>query len=143
MKGRYGKFNPKRQMADLDPAGKERLCELADRASYGGNPEHKKNPGDFGLTPPANSRMGKSLCDAAGIFTRKEALELLREGLRRGLASDRQEQGWPRNIWAQTDAGVALEAQLENPQAGTYHGYPMPESDPFAGLVKERWEQPA
>jgi hypothetical protein len=34
---------------------------------------------------------------------------------------------------------TALEAQLEGD--GRYHGYPMPENDPFREEVLTRWEQ--
>lgn len=118
-----------------------RLSELADRVSYGGNPEHKKNPGDFGLTPPSDPRQAKSLCDVAHIFSRKEALDLLRQGITKGLVSDREEQGWPKNVWSVTNDGIPLEAQLENAQIGCYHGYPMPDSDPLASEVIFRWRQ--
>ncbi|MDO9400469.1 MAG: hypothetical protein Q7T46_03245 [Polaromonas sp.] len=49
MKSRYNQFNPKRRF--LQPSAEEltRLCDLAKTVAYGGNPEHKKNPGDFGL----------------------------------------------------------------------------------------------
>src|SRR5581483_8636497 len=83
-------FNPKRALHDpaaLSPAQVERWAEAA---HYSGNPEHKRNPGDFGLTPPAAARMGKTLCDKAGIFSRSTALELLRDGFRRGLVSRQQ-----------------------------------------------------
>jgi hypothetical protein len=36
--------------------------------------------------------------------------------------------------------GVPLEAQLENAANGTYHGYPMPEEDPFREIVKAAWK---
>lgn len=141
MKSRYNQFNPKRRF--LQPSAEEltRLCDLAETVAYGGNPEHKKNPGDFGLTPPSDPRRGKSLCDVAKIFSRAVAHGLLQEGLRRGLVSDRHDSGWPRNIWAVTEAGVPLEAQLENPVVGSYHGYPMPDSDPLASEVVKRWGQ--
>jgi len=42
---------------------------------------------------------------------------------------------------AVADNGVAVEAVLENPTAGTYHGYPLPESDPLAGEVIRRWRR--
>ena len=75
MKRRYSQFNPKRKL--LTPAQAQaradELLTLANRADYGGNPEHKKNPGDFGLTPPSDPRQGKSLCDVAKIFKRHEA----------------------------------------------------------------------
>jgi hypothetical protein len=38
--------------------------------------------------------------------------------------------------------GVPLEAQLENAANGTYHGYPMPEDDPFRDIVIARWRPP-
>ncbi len=62
---------------------------LADTVRYGGNPEHKRNPGDFGLTPPAAPRRGKSLGDEAVRFRRADALALLRQGLMAGLVDQR------------------------------------------------------
>jgi hypothetical protein len=47
--------------------------------------------------------------------------------------------GWPQNVWAVAPNGTALEAMLENPSTGTYHGYPMQEDDPLAEEVFERW----
>lgn len=143
MKKRYVNFNSKRRL--LSPAEVERRVEeldaLASQVRYGGNPEHKMNPGDFGLTPPADPRQGKSLCDVANVSTREKALQLLRDGLRKGLVSDRLIGQWPRNVWSVTDGGIAMEAQLENPESGTYHGYPMPDSDPLSESVVERWEK--
>ena len=141
MNVRYSQFNPKRKFLAVDTDALNRLADLSNRASYGGNPEHKKNPGDFGLTPPASPRQGKSLCDVADVFTRREALTLLQEGMRRGLVSDREEQGWPKNVWSVTEGNIPMEAQLENPVTGCYHGYPMPGSDPLAAEVLARWRQ--
>lgn len=133
-------FNPKRQLASARElehyAPLEKLAELV---GYGGNPEHKRNPGDFGLTPPSSPRPAKTLCDDALIFTRGEAESLLREGIRRGFLSAQSQNDWPKNIWAVTDRGVPLEAQIENPVQGMYHGYPMPTADPFRSVVIERW----
>lgn len=130
-------FNPKRRIAAApDP---DALDDLAARVRYGGNPEHKRNPGDFGLTPPARPRADKSKCDWAGIVERAVALRLLREGIRRGLVSEQRRGGYPQNVWALTDDGYPLEAQLENSVSGAYHGYPMPETDPFRDVVLERW----
>jgi hypothetical protein len=141
MKRRDAQYNPKRRL--LDPAQAQaradELRALAERARYGGNPEHKKNPGDFGLTPPSDPRQGKSLCDVAKIFKRDEAEKLLRAGLCKGLVSDRMVSEWPKNVWSVTDDGFALEAQLENPDLGIYHGYPMPETDPLSLEVIRRW----
>lgn len=142
MQRRYAQFNLKRKL--LTPAQAlaraDELGSLADRARYGGNPEHKKNPGDFGLTPPSDPRQGKSLCDIAKIFERGEAEKLLQAGLRSGLVSDRMVGEWPKNVWSVTDDGFAMEAQLENPKVGSYHGYPIPETDPLLREVKRRWE---
>jgi hypothetical protein len=143
MKRRYAQFNPKRRL--LTPvqaqARADELKALAERARYGGNPEHKKNPGDFGLTPPADPRQGKSLCDAARVFKRTEAEGLLKSGLKRGTVSDRMEGDWPKNVWSVTEDGIPMEAQLENPELGSYHGYPMPATDPLSQEVLRRWER--
>lgn len=134
-------LNPKRRVQSKPSTDRdlEHLRRLADAADYGGNPEHKRNPGDFGLDPPSSPRQGKSLCDGAGIFSRAEALGLLREGLRRGLVSVQERGGWPQNVWAVTKTGVALEAMLENPSKGVYHGYPMLDDDPLIEEIFERW----
>lgn len=141
MKRRENSFNPKRRLlpaADL-PSRAPSLASLADKVRYGGNPEHKRNPGDFDLTPPAAPRPGKSLCDLAGITKREDALKLLKSGFLAGLVSDRFVGEWPKNVWMVTDDGLPLEAQLE--VAGKYHGYPMPEEDPFADEVCDRWKE--
>lgn len=141
MKRRYQRFNPKRRIADSCHWEAERLNVWKINVSYGGNPEHKMNPGDFGLDPPTDPRQGKSLCDVAGIFTRAEALKLLQAGIDKGLVSDRENSGWPKNIWSVTDEGVPMEAQLENSETGQYHGYPMPDSDPLASEIVSRWKR--
>jgi len=129
-------FNPKRALSDTGALSPAQIKQWVAKARYGGNPEHKRNPGDFGLTPPAGARMGKALCDKVGIFTKNAALELLQEGFRRGLVSRQQRDGWPQNVWIVTSTGEPLEAQLEG--NGIYHGYPMPESDPFRDIVLQR-----
>jgi len=137
MLARRQTFNPKRRMASAPPqAGLDRL---AANARYGGNPEHKRNPGNFGLIPPSSPRPHKTLCDGADIFDRTIALNLLRDGIRCGLVSERYVGGYPQNVWAVSAAGVPLEAQLENSADGTYHGYPMPEADPFREIVIGKW----
>lgn len=122
-------------------AARETLQGLSISARYRGNPEHKRNPGDFGLKPPSQPRQGKSLCDNAGVLRRADAEQLLREGIRRGLVSVQFRGKWPQNVWAVTAGGVPLEAQLENAEDGSYHGYPMPIEDPFREDVLSRWAE--
>ena len=74
MKNRYNKFNPKHKIKTSTKEEMESYSEQAKLIRYGGNPEHKKNPGDFGLTPPSNPRSAKSLCDSAGVFQKKKHL---------------------------------------------------------------------
>jgi hypothetical protein len=137
---RKRKCNPKRKIAYSSEV--TILQSLSDRVVYAGNPAHKKNPGDFGLTPPAQPRLNRNLCDATGIH-RLSAMKLLRRGVRLGLVSLQHRGEFPQNIWAVSDTGVALEASLENNESGTYHGYPMETIDPLAVEVKRRWENGA
>lgn len=130
-------YNQKRRVADA--ATPDERDALASRVSYGGNPEHKKAPGDFELHPPAIPRPDKSLCDAVRVWTRAEAEQLLKDGVRRGLVSDQRRGDYPQNVWSVTHDGEPVEAQLENSVRGSYHGYPMPESDPFRWHVLDRW----
>ncbi len=134
-------FNPKRRICGEDEA-RARLQKFAAAnlsPRYSGNPEHKRNPGDFGLEPPSSPRLGKSLCDAVKIYTRGEASELLTSAFLRGLFSIQEREGWPQNVWAVTVDGHPVEAQLEG--AGIYHGYPMPAADPFRDEILARWER--
>lgn len=134
---RYNKFNSKRRLAKPDHFSEEDREALAEVVVYTGNPEHKRNPGDFGLTPPARPRRNKTLCDAVSIFQRDEALGYLKEGIRRGSISDRFVGEWPKTVWAVSDKGIPLEAQRDG--EGRYHGYPMPLEDPMAAKVKKFW----
>ena len=70
-------------------------------------------------------------------------MALLKAGACAGLISQQTGAGghWPQNIWTVTDDGLALEAQLENPEQGVYHGYPMPTEDPFREHVLRYWRR--
>jgi hypothetical protein len=141
MQQRYGDFNKKRRLEAPDNLDHGKLKKLANKVQYGGNPEHKKNPGDFKLTPPCQPRSAKSLCDAVKIFTRRESLRLLRKGLRKGLISDRYKGDWPKNVWAVTEDGYPMESQLEDHIIGRYHGYPIPKSDPLGFEILKVWKE--
>lgn len=135
------KFNSKRriQTAPATPSGYERFKEIAQYAKYVGSPFHKRNPADFGLAPPSAPRQGKTLCDGA-VNCHQDAQRFLIEGLNKGLVSEQMRNGWPQNVWAVTESGIALEAQLDNEEKGTYHGYPMTNADPLCEEVIERWK---
>jgi len=135
--------NPKRKVVDAHdmPRLASALEMLAQKARYTGNPAHKRNPGDFGLTPPSNPRPDTTLCDATNIFQRTEAQRLLASGIRQGLISIQQRNNWPQNVWAVTDNGIPVEAMLENQQTGDYHGYPMLASDPLRAEILARWRK--
>lgn len=139
MQRKPGRFNTKRKIQHHTEENLKLCDSLAKKIKYSGNPEHKKNPGDFGLTPPSAPRPAKSLCDTVQVFSRKVAVGYIKCGLRKGLISCQMKGEWPQNIWALTDKGEPLEAQLENPDLGVYHGYPMPESDPFSNEVIKEW----
>ncbi|MCB1467617.1 MAG: hypothetical protein KDK08_10850 [Rhizobiaceae bacterium] len=134
---RYQKYNLKRRLSAPGSLNPQTLEELAKAVVYTGNPEHKRNPGDFGLTPPAQPRRGKTLCDTASIFRRDDAIKYLRQGILKGSVSEQFIGGWPKIIWAVTESGIPLEAQRDG--EGSYHGYPMPPEDPMAAEVKRAW----
>lgn len=140
MRPRSG-YNPKRKIAPQDAMTEEQRADLVRRSGYGGNPEHKRNPEDYDLTPPASPRPGKTLCDAAGRILKADAERLLANGIAKGMVSTRQLNGWPQNVWVVTDTGAAFESQLENQDQGVYHGYPMPTDDDFRETVLEEWKR--
>ena len=133
-------FNPKRRLRP-PPAEDQAvsvLSNLATELRYVGSPLHKKGAGDFDLKPPAALRQGKSICDEV-VNCKADAQSLLAEGARKGLVSAQTNGMFPQNVWAVTRDGFPLEAMLDNAERGTYHGYPMPESDPLRTVVLERW----
>lgn len=117
MKRRHG-YNPKRRIAPPDFLPEDERNDLSRRVMYGGNPEHKRSPGDYKLTPPAQPRPGKTLCDGDRQILKREALDLLRKGLRKGMFCPFERGGWPQNIWSMSKAGEMFEAQLENSTRG-------------------------
>jgi hypothetical protein len=138
---RKRKHNPKRRLSD--PLKKEILQSLMTKVSYVGSPLHKKHPGDFGLTPPAQPRLNKTLCDVTKIKEVREAMALLRAGISLGLVSRQQRRGLPQNIWAVSAEGIVVEAALDNEVTGTYHGYPLAPGDPLIDEILARWKQGA
>jgi hypothetical protein len=131
-------YNPKRALVVEKPDVAD-LRAMAEKVHYNGNPEHKRNAGDFALTPPSAPRPDKTLCEPAGIRSKAEALSALHAGVLRGLISIQMRGPFPQNIWSVTADGIPLEAQLDNQDAGTYHGYPMPEADPLREIVLRAW----
>lgn len=134
------RFNPKRRI--VNSTDEARLQALSQRVVYVGNPAHKKHPSDFGLTPPAQPRLNKTLCDGTQVNLRL-AVRLLRTGARLGLISIQEQNGLPQNIWAVSPNGIPLEAQLENVESATYHGYPMGSGDPLSTEILARWKEGA
>lgn len=130
-------YNPKRAL-ETTPSTAE-LKRLLKDVRYGGNADHKRNPGDFNLAPPLGPRPGKTLCDEANILKRSVASKLLKAGIRRGCVSKLKRNGFPQNIWAVSADGIPMEAQLENRETGAYHGYPMSADDPFREKVIQQW----
>ena len=132
-------YNPKRRIEDAPD--RAYLGDLLGRLRYGGNPEHKRNPGDFGLVMSTTKRPDASLCDAVDITTVAAALAELQKGVDAGLISRQKRGDFPQNIWVVHESGLVLEAQLENQGLGTYHGYPMDPADPFVAKIREAVER--
>jgi hypothetical protein len=135
------KPNPKRVPISDDEYAqcKTGLEQLSQKLSYQGTPEHKQTPGDFGLTPPCDPRPGKTYCDKAGTFNQKIALDLLREGFRRGLIDKRSNNdNLPRHVWAVMN-GHVLEGKPSSSGFNAYHGYPMQQDDPLREKILTLW----
>ena len=75
-----------RTLRDAPLTGAQRSF-LRDNARYEGSPLHKKAPNDFGLTPPTSPRLDKTLCDEAGIFEKRIAVDLFERAIEVGLGA--------------------------------------------------------
>ncbi len=143
MNWKESKYNPKKELARLTEALKLTLERLVGMVKYTGSPFHKRNPGDFALTPPAAPRNDRTLCDEAGITSKITAVRLLRLGIKLGLVSEQNRNGFPKYIWSveNGESPIVFEAILENEGTGQYHGYPLKKNDPIYEDVLERWRK--
>jgi hypothetical protein len=114
---------------------------LRARAFYEGSPLHKKDPkNDFGLTPPANPRPDKTLCDEAEVFELAVARDLFDRALDAGLVSESETgTGYPKQIWVVDEAGQVFELIFGGSREGAYHGYPIRASDPLSAELQRAW----
>jgi hypothetical protein len=117
----------------------EEKAVLRARAVYEGSPHHKRNPGDFGLTPPAAPRLDKTLCDEAGIFERARAADLFARAIDRGVVSEANVGGFPKQMWVVDEHGRVFEVMLGGSQPGRFHGYPIRKSDPLHDAIVAAW----
>ena len=117
-------------------------AHLTANATYEGNPVHKRNPGDFGLTPPAAPRQDKTLCDEAGVFEKATAKELLAKAISMGIVSEPEgSPGFPKELWAVDAEGRLFEAMYGGSKVGCYHGYPIRRNDPFFDELVSEWNK--
>ena len=134
------KIKRKSAVALLGTISKGSLEQMAQDARYRPSPYHKSDPAAWGLSRPV-PRPDKTVCDGAGITCCRDAVELLKSGIRRGMVSEQQRGDWPQNVWAVDAEGIIYEAQLSNRERGEDHGYPMKHGDRFAEFVQSEWER--
>lgn len=137
-KKRYVRYNPKKRIAPVGTFADHDLANMIKTVEYTGKSDHKRNPGDFGLTPPANHRQDKTLCEVANVVRRKDALALLKKGLKLGTIGVPDKNGWPKRIWAVAQNDTVLEAQMD--AVGSNHDYPLKPRDPVGKVVAKIWK---
>ena len=132
--------NPKRRISPPGKVDQNVLDRLLGKACYTGSPHHKRVPDGYGFHPPVNPRPNKSLCDGSGPSpTKEEATSLFRQGIRRGMISAVNDDGFPKYVWAVDSAGRAYEAKLER-GSPRYHGYELgKDDDAMRQWVLEEW----
>ena len=132
--------NPKRRImseTDIDPAALDRILN---EARYVGSAHHKRTPGDYGFTPPANPRPNKSHCDGRRRINADEARNLFQEGVKRGMVSPFAMGELPKYVWAVDDEERAYEAKAERTGL-RYHGYELGNDDEaMRRLVIAEWK---
>jgi hypothetical protein len=120
--------NPKRRIAPLDRLNPDQQCALASAVRYVGSGHRKRNPADYGLAR-VNPRPTKSLCDLARTILLDEARRLIASGIRYGLFSEPQDDGFPKFVWCVSERGEVFEAKTDTHGTGEYHGYPLEDED--------------
>lgn len=135
------KDNRNRKLVDADETAARRLEELAKKVRYGGNADHKLNPGDFGIGATGFRRGAESLCESTGILHKAVAQRLLEQAFLQKMVSRQERDGWPALVWAVVGDDCVVEARLDNKGQGTYHGYPLSRADAFAEKVLKAWRE--
>ena len=132
--------NPKRRVVAVDMSTQQIRLQLEQRVRYVGSGHHKRNPADYGFER-TNPRPTKSLCDMERIIHLPEATSLLLIGIKLGMFSELQNDGYPKFIWAVSEDGSTFEAKTDVHGTGEYHGYPLSSSDPMHHYIKKVWEE--
>ena len=123
---------PKSTLIAVELAQDRDLEAMATTARFGSCEYHKPNRTGW--------RPDKTKCPES--IDEEMAQNLLEQGLSRGMFSTQHRSTWPQHVWAVHD-GVIYEANLENKEIGTYHGYPMVQYDSFATYLSQQWESRA
>ena len=120
--------NPKRRVVSAAALSQEMRDELLRRTRYRGSEHHKVNPADYKFDGPVQPRRSKTLCDGKSrrLILLKEARQLFKQGIARGLVSQPGSDGLPKYVWAVDAQGEAYEAKRSR-EGHIYHGYPLDE----------------
>ena len=138
-RARAARGQTERQVRKTRLSDAEKRFLLAE-AAYEGSPYHKRNPGDFGLTPPSLPRADKTLCDDARVFERAKAVELFERAIQNGIVSvATKDGGFPGQMWVVDDHGRVFELIYGGSKAGRYHGYPVRDVDPLSERIRAIW----
>jgi hypothetical protein len=121
-----------------DSSSQDVFKNWLNKVVYEGSPHHKRNPSDFGLTPPAALKQDKTPCDNV-VSSLSIAHSLLLNGIKRRLVSKAQQHGWPKEVWSVDKNGIPFEAKLT--RAGYYHGYPLLKEESHYQFIIDQWEK--
>ena len=126
------------RFADLDAI---ELSRIASQAVYVGSANHKLHSADYGFHPPGNPRPSKSLCDDRRHILKKEAAQLLQDGIRHGMVSRFEVGQLPKYIWVVDQNHEVYEAKTKPGQENTYHGYRLSMDDGMRAEVLSEWKR--
>lgn len=116
---------------------------LSHRCAYEGKADHKRNPGDFNLSPPCQPRSDRTLCDEAEITTRAQASALLKKAIARGIVGGevKGHPEYPKYLWVVDDRNQVFEITEGGSQLGRYHGHPMRKNSPMYNRILDLWNE--
>jgi len=127
LKARKGQGKPKR----IDPAPDSAMIAMAaENANYSPSDGDYHCKGSKGQPPQSRTKYA-SICPRR--WSVKEATAALRAGIENCRVSEAWEDGFPRYVW-HVDGQVVYEARHTRGPHGTYHAYPLEESQFPDGL---------
>lgn len=108
----------------IDPPPGKDYDAIASDVQYEGSPYHKRD------TPTSRPKANRTTLCPPRLNGEQELLsEWVAEAIRRRAVSGKFRGDYPSEVWYKAEDGQVYKGRITNQAQGTYHGFPIPESE--------------